>query len=198
MGTKPSYNGIHTMIKPFIFLHNPRTGGISIKTALSQFPEFHWYGHLHGLNIRDNWAKEKWDKSFKFIFVRNPWERLVSFYEYHNLRSKENKDFKKWIMEKVIHGQIDRHGAHGLNQWQYFTDEEDNIIIDFVGRYENLQEDFKTICDTIGFTNVNLPYVNTSRHRDYIEYYDDESREAISNFSKKVINYFGYSFEDRK
>jgi hypothetical protein len=60
------------------------------------------------------------------------------------------------------------------NQSEYLDEQ-----INFIGSYENLQEDFNSVCNQIGIPPYELPHYNQSQHKDWSEYYDDELIEFV-------------------
>ena len=96
------------------------------------------------------------------------------------------KDFKTYC----------KNSQHSTVFHPYYTDHDGTVLLDFIGRVENYQEDFNTICDKVGIPRSELPHKNKSEHKHYTEYYDDESRQIIAEKYAKDIEYFGYEFED--
>ena len=130
---------------------------------------------------------ENRNEYFKFGFTRNPWDRMISSREYlirngynwvHNMSLSE---FLKCNYFKKILAGIEMNTVD-------FCDG-----CDFIGRFENLQEDFNIICDKIGIQRQQLPHKNKTKHKHYTEYYDDETREIVKRYAKD-IEHFGYKF----
>tara|TARA_R110000772_G_scaffold88958_6_gene184567 strand:+ start:6716 stop:7342 length:627 start_codon:yes stop_codon:yes gene_type:complete len=141
-------------------------------------------------------------KYWKFAFARNPYSRVVSWFSYLTQGLNDQKSKEEHIKE---------YGADYLtgdfkdfcnfapfwvfnNQFFHLCDKDENINIDFIGRFENLQEDFNIVCDKIGIPKQKLPHKNKSKHKHYTEYYDDETREIVAKKFAKDIGYFGYEF----
>lgn len=130
----------------------------------------------------------------KFSFVRNPWDRMLSLY-FYKIKKFAASD-PKWngvnitfkdFLRKVALKQM----SVSQPQLDYFKDPE---LMTFIGRFENLQQDFDIICDKIGIPYQQLPNTNTTKHKHYTEYYDDETREIVAEKYAKDIEYFGYEF----
>ena len=141
---------------------------------------------------------------FKFGFTRNPYAWAVSWYtfwfEWKGGRSRKVPSKKHWW--KIQHMNFSE-----FLRYEWFTNTKtaadmflrgktDKQLVDFIGKVENLQEDFNTICDKIGIPQQHLPHKNKSKHKHYTEYYDDETRQIVAEKYKKDIEYFGYEFGD--
>lgn len=152
---------------------------------------------------------------YKFSFVRNPWARLVSEYRYRNYLSHRN--FKDFVMNKLPSPGRDDKYRHIMPQTQMLYDDDGKLLVDFVGKFENLQTDFDRVCAHLGITKSALPHVNSSdkssreikrklrnflyrndetRLRRYVDFYDDETREFVADLYRSDVDNFGYTFRD--
>jgi len=180
---------IHHKLK-FLYIEIPKTGTTTISTALKSDYDLATWRHRTFLQYRDEYPV-KAKKYFKFSFVRNPWDRLVS--QFHFNRGKfgmENYSFRDHVQAFYDDRVVGRGGAH----LAWLVDENNNMAVDFVGRFENLQEDFNIICDKIGIPQQELPRKNATKHKHYTEYYDDETKELVAKKYAEDIEYFGYEF----
>jgi len=182
-----------------IFIHIRKTAGISIRNVIGEcdgtHDGLHFHNHLyHHKNIL---SKQLYSEYFKFTFVRNPWDLRVSLYRYlakggHGslTRYARQLSFSNWI--KRYSDRVNVNTTHvGRTQTSYIEPLKD---MDFIGKFENLQEDFNIVCDKIGIPNQKLPHKNKTKHKHYTEYYDDETRSIVAEKYAKDIEYFGYEF----
>jgi hypothetical protein len=165
-------------------------------------------------------TQQDFDAYFKFSFVRNPWDRLVSEYRYRGYPVRV--DFKTFVFEHLPERQFSDLYTHIVPQYDFLHDEGGKLLVDFVGRYESLQADFDVVCSRLGLPATPLPHVNGSgarrppvrtlndvkkllrrwlwnlerRHTfpHYTQYYDDETRDHVARLYRKDIEAFGYSF----
>lgn len=137
---------------------------------------------------------------FKFAFVRNPWDRLVSAYTYLKVMHDElYGSFEHWL--GFVCSQVSKrdylHGAHHAPQTDYLL-HEGNEVLDFVGRYENLQDDFATVCKHLQTTGCRLPIQNKSSFRKghYSGYYTHATAALVAKTYAEEITLLGYAFEE--
>lgn len=160
-------------------------------------------------------TQQEFSSFFKFAFVRNPWARLVSEYRYRNYFRHRN--FKDFIMHKLPPPGRDDKYRHVMPQTDMLYDSEGRLMVDFVGKFENLQADFDQVCARLGFDSCKLPHVNSSdkpsrelkrklrnslyRNREselrsYVDFYDAETREFVGELYRRDVENFAYNFED--
>jgi hypothetical protein len=125
---------------------------------------------------------------FKFGFTRNPWDKVVSARHYLIRRGY------KWVQNMSLSQFLKRKNfdTFWLGLAMNTLDFCDGC--DFIGKFENLQEDFNTICDKIGIPHQQLPHINKTNHKHYTEHYDDETKQIVAEKYAKDIEYFGYEF----
>ncbi|MEX0732349.1 MAG: sulfotransferase family 2 domain-containing protein [Aquisalimonadaceae bacterium] len=139
---------------------------------------------------------------FKFVIVRNPWDLQVSSY-HHILREKPEvlagvSDFGDFLRRKF---DPERPYDYMLDisaelQHEYITDLRGNVIVDFIGRYENLAEDFHAICQRIGIPTPELPHLRKATDRkDYRSYYTDALAEMVASHYHRDLEILHYTFD---
>jgi hypothetical protein len=204
--------------KNFIFVHVPKTGGTSIFNALVQCTdEIPGIDKLSGvlnddirhiIGDRHLRAKDfrfllggKYDSMLSFAFVRNPWDKVVSNYYWQFQVRKETAkqpacDFRDFVMHLEQRRNVVSDELWDLEcQMPYLTDESGKIIIRKLYRYENIESDFKNICETIG-VNCGLPRMRSAYgRRHYREYFNNETREIVRSLFQEDIELFGYEFK---
>lgn len=158
--------------------------------------------HAKVIAAKEMLPHEVFEKLFKFAFVRNPWDLQVS--SWHHIRRerphllKGIEDFSTFIRWKL---DPERPYQYHIDtsielQSDYLKDLSGRIIVDFIGRYENLQEDFNQVCRTIGIAPKQLPHKRQAKDRsDYRKYYTDEIAELVAQRFKPDIEAFGYTFD---
>ncbi|TNE59616.1 MAG: hypothetical protein EP340_02125 [Alphaproteobacteria bacterium] len=152
-------------------------------------PSVGYYSHMPAWRVRTYVGEEIWNAYFTFAFERNPWDRQVSHYHYKVKNKDPKPDFASYLGRKKR--------AFVDNFDLYSVDGE--IIVDFVGRYENLVEDFDRAMARIGLEGqVFLPEANKTRDRakDYRSYFTPETRDKVAKWYGPEIAAFGYSFDD--
>jgi hypothetical protein len=179
-----------------IFIHINKTGGTSIGKALGLREK----QHLTVQEVRDRVGIQNWDSSYTIAFVRNPWDRVSSSYRYRLKVRKNNTnnieiDFKSWV-KKVFQERDPRYYDYPkmlMPQTNWLKDELGDINIDFIGRFETIEEDFEALCKKLG-VQLDLPHLNKTKQVPYQDYYDKETMEIVADYFSEDIETFGYSF----
>ncbi|NOQ92935.1 MAG: hypothetical protein GQ552_09510 [Flavobacteriaceae bacterium] len=202
----------------FIFVHTRKAAGSSIRNTLEPFSikkptdilskvksrvlqiegNYHKYAfrqHSDIMTAKKIMPKELFDSYFKFAFVRNPWKRLVSEFEF--IKRKPNHGRHKKVMKMTFNDyikyQAQRFDAHQINM---LADKNGELQMDFIGKFENLQENWNFICNKLNIQNKELTHRKKATKVDYNEYYIDENKELVAKLWKKDIDAFEYNYED--
>ncbi|MGH6870204.1 MAG: sulfotransferase family 2 domain-containing protein [Rhizomicrobium sp.] len=187
----------------FVFAHVPKTGGISIRAALAPFADeslrLPAHETLAGLAARLPQTRGH----FKFAFVRNPWDRLVSFYAYaRRFLARTLPGLQTLSFEDMLRA-LDRHedwthDVHAFRPQSDFVRGADGApLADFVGRFERLETDFDLACARAGIA-ARLTHRNASDHRPYAACYTAWSRDFVAARYRTDIEAFDYRFEDHQ
>lgn len=197
----------------FIFISIIKTGSTSVRDALNNYSDIFsgteepYLNHVTSERLKDHFDQMEWDWNnyFTFTFTRNPWDRFVSLWSYskgyikryEENPEKESYDYymrMKKLFPKYDDFKLYARDIPGFPSVDYCFDKHGKKLVNYIGKVENLQEDFNIVCDKIGIPHQQLPHKNKSKHKHYTEYYDDETREIVAKKYKKDIEYFGYKF----
>jgi len=198
----------------FIFVAIPKTGTHSVRRALREhmgpqdleqvglfvqrqlpIPDLARIGHGHITlaQLRPYMKAEEFEASFKFAFVRNPFDRFVSYASFITREVGHfDRDPKKVMRHFVANPPMD----HILfrPQHEFVTDEQGQLLTDYVGRVEQMQQSYDEAAGRIGIPTAPLERVNASRRRDYRDYYDEGLIEGVAKLYARDLELFGYEF----
>ena len=142
--------------------------------------------------VHDYVGDTAWNQAHKFTVARNPFDRAISMWKHESwVHIKSFREFCNEIISE--RPKTDMQMWHIQDFYSHLFNNH-IFLLDHVIRFENLQEDFNTVCDKIEIPRQQLPHKNKSKHKHYAEYYDDETREIVAKKYAKDIEYFGYKF----
>jgi hypothetical protein len=188
-----------------IFVHIPKCAGVSIsKTLFGNLAG----GHADISTYQIVFSPKEFEDYFKFTIVRNPWDRLVSAFLFLTSGGMNERD-KRWADEHIsqyktfqdfvlqwLNPDSMKLSAHFRPQCHFICLGRQNVAVDFVGRYENLEADFAYICKQLN-VYATLERLNSTslKRNDFREYYTDETRLRVSQLYADDIRMLGYSFD---
>lgn len=193
----------------FVFVHIPKTGGTSIKRALYDYydaGQLSFDGErvtdLNGYRPHVVMSEElsaRYEGYFKFGFVRNPWSWHASIWKFFQRPDRNNKlitgvSFDDYLAE-VCSGRTRL--PYGRNQADWLYDG-DRLLVDFVGRFERLRDDFAYVVDRVGvpLSATELPHFKNAGAYDYRAMYTSQTVDAIGAKHARDIALFGYAFDE--
>tara|TARA_S200000501_G_C20770680_1_gene720422 strand:+ start:347 stop:949 length:603 start_codon:yes stop_codon:yes gene_type:complete len=190
----------------FVFLATEKTGSTTIHTVLKKISDDQLIDKSED-NILENGSInnyidgkhlfcERFIKKyptyinyFKFAFVRNPWDRVVSWYFFEKkCFTNEKRDLTNVKFRQYIQNYQNIWANKRQSQYEFTK------CCDYIGRFENIQVDFNAICDKIGIARQKLPHKNKTTHKHYTKYYDEETKSIVAEKFSKDVEHFGYRF----
>lgn len=208
--------------KKFVFVHIQKNAGTSITKYLDKYTtyqdlllgctefgesinghyrkRYNLHKHSYAKRIRNVMGNKKWNKYYSFSFVRNPFDRIVSLYSWCRKGKFEfpicQEAMKAESFSQFIRGECFQQLP---NQIEYLTDNKDNIIVDFIGRQESIQEDFDRICEKLEIPSDNMNRqrhnARTRSHDSYRDYYSsDEDIALVTKQFARDLEIFNYKF----
>jgi hypothetical protein len=200
----------------FIFIHIYKNAGTSISAALgpytaanpvqgaaysilgklgySDFEPKTYPHHITAPELLRRMGVEKFKSYFSFAFVRNPWDWQVSLYTFTlKNRSHYQHKFVKGLgsFDAYIHWRCTEEVRY---QKDFVFSQDGRQLVDFIGRYEHLDEDFQTVCSHIK-VSVKLPRLRVSKSEPYQRYYTPQTIALVRNAFAPDIALFDYEFE---
>lgn len=145
-----------------------------------------------------------WITAYKFTFVRNPFDWVVSLYEFiknnpthpnfNEINGLSFEDFCVWNVTSIKNKKQNSNGA--FNTLTDFVFDDKEILVDFYGKIENYDNDAKIICDRLKIPFIKTPHLNENKKRDkdYRKYYNEKSKQIITDCYYYDLVNFNYKF----
>jgi hypothetical protein len=209
----------HVILRKYklVYLNMPKVACTSIRFSLGilvvgesfsrEKPLYVHEGFFVGREL--NVIAADYDHYFKFTFVRNPWDRLVSCYsgkiagptmklaEMQKFGLYAGMPFEEFV-PKVCEIPDELADPHFRSQHSHTT-YRGRFLPDFVGRFERMHEDWarlqEILTPRIGTPLPDLPHKNEGKHRSYQSYYNPELRALVAKRYRQDIELFAYQFE---
>ena len=194
-------------LRPFdehrcIFVHIPKTAGISVAESLFGYLPFHYTT----LDYKVIFGTKTFREYFKFAFVRNPWDRLFSAYRFLAGGGWNEKD-RLWAERNIapyggfnefVEGWLTPETAetmiHFRPQWTFVCDKRRALELDYLGYLETIDADFAHVAGLLGI-EASLQHKNASKKADYRSHYGDGARAVVEKVYGYDIELFGYTFD---
>ncbi len=187
--------------KKFIFVHINKTAGTSMEKALADYGvkkleeksdlkfELNYNQSQHfNCDEYKKYLGSEYDDYFKFTVVRNPFDRVVSYY--YGGAIQKGLNFKDWVVDRYLNANYKDYIRMYSDYTHWFDKDEMNCVL----KFENLDQDFIKLKETLDL-NCELGKANVNKSRThYRDYYDYKTKDIIENHFEKELNTFQYKF----
>jgi hypothetical protein len=200
--------------KRFIFAAIPKTGTHAVRRALRShlgpedfeqvglfvqkkfpIPELAalQHGHLTLEQVRPHLEPQQFEAFFKFAFVRNPFDRFISYCAFMTRVLGQFESDPHRVMRYYVQNPAWEHVLF-QPQHNFVTDCDGKLLSDYVGRVEEMQRSYDEIARRIGIPSAKLEKVNASTRRDYRSYYTPALVDGVTKLYARDLELFGYEF----
>jgi len=214
---------VYSQNKNFVFIHIQKTAGTTVRTLLlSSADDAKWLDGHYATHLTASWARirlgiDHFTDLKSFAFVRNPFDRLLSWWT--DIKNSEKnmpademlsqahepnvlrldvlrncKSFEDFVFHAPARCCHEVAPWFLRNQINWLTDRNNDILVKRIGRFENFQEDFSNILHWINVDSCSLPHENKGEHKNYRDYYSWRMRREVAQRFKRDLAYFGYKF----
>lgn len=199
----------------FIFTAIPKTGTHSVREALRvhlgaddaeqarlfvekrmPWPELARLGHGH-ISLAEAQpvvGPDIFDSYFKFAFVRNPFDRFISYCAFATSREGTFERDPRGVMRHLLFRAPPHNHIVFRPQHSFVLANDGRMLADQLGRVEDMQGGYDAICERIGIATQSLGRKNSSAHAQYRDYYDQELIDGVARLYARDIDLFGYDF----
>lgn len=184
-----------------IFVHIPKTAGTSVSKALGLICTRH-------VPFKDYILANpgKFSRFFKFAFVRNPYDRLLSSYaflraggmnaadtRFAEIHVRPFESFEHFVTEGLARNSDIQKWVHLRPQSDFICDKQGRNMMDFTGRFEKLDKSYENIANILGKPKE-LTFTNPSNRGDYRDIYTQTSVDIVKRIYAGDLYNFGYKF----
>ena len=183
-----------------IFIHIPKTAGLSVVKAI--------YGDVSGgghrtISFYKYVLAEELSDYFTFTFIRNPYDRLYSAYKFlekggmnqydrqvFEIHLKRYSNFQDFVLNG-LNKKMMRDIMHFIPQTDFICDKKGRVLVNYIGKFENLQIDFKTLSDKLN-KEIVLPHLNLNKKESFDKIFTVEMRKIVRKLYAKDFEILGY------
>ncbi|WP_447765339.1 sulfotransferase family 2 domain-containing protein [Sphingopyxis panaciterrae] len=199
----------------FIFVAIPKTGTHSVRHGLrehmgegdieqarlfveKQFPIPELarlgHGHISLAEVRPYLGEEVFSDYLKFAFVRNPFDRFVSYCAFATSREGSFARDPQRVMRHFLFVAPPHQHIIFRPQHLFLTDRDGAMLADMLGKVEEMQASYDAIAARIGIATTPLDHANRSKRGAYRDYYDQELIDGVAKIYARDLELFGYDY----
>lgn len=199
----------------FIFAAIPKTGTHSVRHGLREhmgpddieqarlfvekkfpIPELArlGHGHISLAEVRPFLGEEMFSDYLKFAFVRNPFDRFVSYCAFATSREGTFARDPQRVMRHFLLVAPPHQHIIFRPQHLFLTDRDGTLLADMLGKVEEMQQSYDAICARIGIASTPLDHANRSQRGAYRDYYNQELIDGVAKIYARDLDLFGYEY----